>query len=71
MQRNDNLVRLTFQVTIMTSRRKRQLKLLDVVRIVSQFSRNDLEASLAVADLLNRGVVRVHTHGHAYRIVVR
>ena len=58
-------------VTIMTSRRKRQLRLLDVVRIVSQFSRNDLEASLAVADLLNRGVVRVCTRGHAYRIVVR
>ena len=56
---------------MMTARRKRQLKLLDVVRIVSQFSRNDLEANLAVADLLNRGVVRVCTRGHAYRIVVR
>jgi hypothetical protein len=55
----------------MTSRRKRQLRLWDVVRIVSQFSRNDLEASLAVADLLNRGVVRVCTRGYAYRIVVR
>jgi len=55
----------------MTNRRKRHLKLLDVVRIVSQFSRNDLEASLAIADLMNRGVVRVYTHGHAYRVVVR
>ena len=71
MQRNGRFARLTRWVTIMTSRRKRQLKLWDVFRIVSQFSKNDLEASLAVADLLNRGVVRVHTRGHAYRIVVR
>lgn len=64
-------MRLICWVTIMMNRRKRQLKLSDVVRIVSQFSRNDLEASLAVADLLNRGVVRVCARGHAYRIVVR
>lgn len=55
----------------MRSRRKKQLTLWDMVRIVSRLSRNDLETNLAVADLLNRGVVRVHAHGHAYRIVVR
>jgi hypothetical protein len=64
-------VRLNNWVTVMTSRRKTQLTLRDVVRIVSQFSRNDVEANLAVADLLNRGVVRVHAGGHAYRILVR
>ena len=53
------------------SRRKRQLTLLDVVRIVSEFSRNDAEANLAVTDLLNRGIVRVRTRGHTRRIVVR
>ena len=55
----------------MMSRRKKQLTLLDVVRIVSQFSRSDVEANLAVADLLNRGIVRVRSRGHTRRIVVR
>lgn len=55
----------------MTSRRKAQLRLVDVIRIVSQFSRNDLEANLAVTDLLNRGVVRVQIGGHDRRVVVR
>jgi hypothetical protein len=50
---------------------KKHLTLMDLVRIVSQFSRNDTEASLAVADLLNRGVVRFRTHGQRLRIVVR
>jgi hypothetical protein len=55
----------------MTSHRKAQLRLVDVIRIVSQFSRNDLEASLAVTDLLNRGIVRVHRGGHNRRVIVR
>ena len=52
-------------------RRKEQLRLVDVVRIVSWFSRNELEASLAVTDLLNRGIVRVQINGHNRRVVVR
>jgi len=56
---------------VMMSRRKKQLTLLDVVRIVSEFSRNDTEANLTVADLLNRGVVRIDARGHTRRIVVR
>ena len=32
----------------MANRRRKQLRLSDLVRAVSQFSRNDLEASLAV-----------------------
>jgi hypothetical protein len=55
----------------MASHRKIKLRLVDVIRIVSQFSRNDLEASLAVTDLLNRGVVRVHMDGLDRRVVVR
>jgi hypothetical protein len=55
----------------MMGRRKAQLKLADVIRIVAQFSRNDLETSLAITDLLNRGVVRVHINGHDRRVVVR
>ena len=55
----------------MIGRRKAQLRLVDVIRIVSQYSRNELEASLAVTDLLNRGVVRVQMDGHNRRVVVR
>jgi hypothetical protein len=55
----------------MIGRRKAQLRLVDVIRIVSQYSRNELEASLAVTDLLNRGVVRVQIGGHNRRVVVR
>jgi hypothetical protein len=39
----------------------RQMKLSDVIRIVAEYSRNDHEVGLVVADLLQRGVVRVHT----------
>ena len=52
-------------------RRKEQLRLVDVVRIVSRYSRNELEASLAVTDLLNRGIVRVQINGHNRRVIVR
>jgi hypothetical protein len=55
----------------MANHRKIYLRLADVIRIVSQFSRNEQEASLAVTDLLNRGVVRVHIDGHDRRVVVR
>lgn len=51
--------------------RKHVLRLADLVRIVSQFSRNDQETSMVVADMLNRGLVRVHTRRHEYRVVVR
>ena len=55
----------------MMGRRKAQLRLVDVIRVVAQFSRNELEASLAVTDLLNRGVVRVQIDGHNRRVIVR
>jgi len=51
--------------------KKHLMRLQDVIGIVSRFSRNDLETSLVVADLLNRGLVRVQTHGHPRRIIVR
>ena len=47
------------------------MTLQDVVRIVSQFSRNDTEAAAVVADLLNRGVVRIRGDDVFRRIVVR
>jgi hypothetical protein len=53
------------------SAKKHLMKLQDVIRIVSRFSRNDTETSLVVADLLNRGLVRIQAHGYPRRIVVR
>jgi hypothetical protein len=55
----------------MKQRFQRPMTLQDVVRIVSQFSRNDHETAVVVADLLNRGVVRVRMHSPARRVVVR
>jgi hypothetical protein len=60
------------EVTNMKNRAKKHLmKLQDVIDAVSRFARNDHETSLVVADLINRGFVRVHTQGHGRRIVVR
>ena len=53
----------------MTSRSKRQMTLQDLVRIVSQYSRNDHEMGLVIADLINRGVVRI-TGRYQYRKIV-
>ena len=44
----------------MTRRRKQQLTLGDVIKVVSQFSQDDREMSLVVADLINRGLVKLH-----------
>ena len=51
--------------------KKHMMTLRDVVAAVAKFARNDQETSLAVADLLNRGLVRVQTGGHYRRVVVR
>jgi hypothetical protein len=51
--------------------KKHILKLQDVIDAVSRFARNDHETSLVVADLINRGFVRVHTQGQGRRIIVR
>ena len=39
-------------------RRKQSQTLGELIQVVSQFSHNDHEVGLAVADLLQRGVVR-------------
>jgi hypothetical protein len=46
------------------------MRLWDVVRIVAQFSRNDHEMSLVVADLINRGYVKARTGGRSQRIII-
>ena len=54
----------------MKSRRRVQMKLRDVIRIVSELARNDQEMSMVVADLMNRGYIRVRAGGRSQRIVV-
>ena len=64
--------RLNYQVANMKNRIKKHLMTLqDVIGIVNRFSRNDQETSLVVADLLNRGLVRVIAGGNSRRIIVR
>jgi len=53
------------------SAKKHTMTLQDVIGIVSRFARNDYETSAVVADLLNRGLVRVQARGYSRRIVVR
>ncbi len=53
------------------SAKKHIMRLRDVISIVSRFARNDHETSAVVADLINRGLVRVQTHGYSRRVVVR
>ena len=50
--------------------RKRSLTLGDLIRTVSKFSQNDHEVSLAVADLLQRGIVKLRNGHKHYKIVV-
>ncbi len=51
--------------------KKHLMTLQDVIGIVNRFSRNDQEMSLVVADLLNRGLVRVIADGNSRRTIVR
>jgi hypothetical protein len=46
---------------------RRELKLSEVIETVAQYARNDHEVGLVVADLINRGVVRIHTHDRRRR----
>ena len=53
----------------MSSRSRKRMTLQDLVRVVSRYSRNDHEMGLVVADLINRGVVRL-TGRYQYRKIV-
>ena len=48
-------------------RRKQSLTLGDLIRTVSQFSHNDHEVGLAVADLMSRGVVKLRSRNRPHR----
>ena len=54
----------------MKKHRKLQLKLVDVIRIVSQYAQNDHELRLTVADLINRGLVKIEGRFHNHKVVV-
>jgi hypothetical protein len=47
-----------------------QLTLGDLIKIVSQFSRDEREVTLAVADLINRGLIRLGWSFRRARVVV-
>ncbi len=54
----------------MKMHRKRQLRLRDVIKIVSRYADNDQELSLAVADLINRGRIKLQGRYHNCKVVV-
>jgi hypothetical protein len=43
----------------MMRRAKQQLTLGDVIKVVSRFSHDDHEITVVVADLINRGLIRL------------
>ena len=45
----------------MKSHMRQEMRLRDVIEVVSQYARNDHEVGMAVVDLIHRGVVRLHT----------
>ena len=51
----------------MQRRQKQNLTLGDLIRVVAQCSHNDHEVGLAVADLMQRGVVRLRHRSRAHR----
>jgi hypothetical protein len=53
----------------MMHRRKRELTLGDAIRVVSQFSHHDQEIVLVVADLINRGLIRLRVPCKHARVV--
>ena len=49
---------------------RKQMRLVDLIKIVSRYARNDHELGLAVADLINRGRIKIQgRYAHA-RVVV-
>jgi len=51
------------------SNRKHRLTLGDLIRAVSEYARNDREINMAVADLMNRGIVRNTKHHKRFKVV--
>jgi len=47
------------------------MKLGDVVRIVSQLSRNDQETCMVLADMVNRGLIKFGGPMRHHKVVIR
>lgn len=54
----------------MRTARKQQMTLMDMVRIVSEYTRTEEELRLAVADLINRGRVKLGGRYQHHKVVV-
>ncbi len=53
----------------MMHHRKRRLTLADVIKVVSQFSRDDHEMSVVVADMINRNLIKLRVPHKRAKIV--
>jgi hypothetical protein len=53
----------------MKRRANQQLTLGDVIKVVSQFSHDDHEVTLVVADLINRGLIKLRVPYKQVRVV--
>ncbi len=54
----------------MKNHRKRQMSLADVIEAVSQYARNEQELEIVVADLINRGRVKLEGPYHNRKVIV-
>ena len=50
---------------------RRHMRLGDVIRVVQELSRNDQEASVVVADMINRGLIKFNGSRRHPRVVIR
>jgi len=50
---------------------RRHMKLSDVIRIVSQLSRNDHETGIVIADMVNRGLIKFSGPMRQHKVVVK
>jgi len=53
----------------MMQRRKRTLTLGELIQAVAQFSHNDHEMSLTVADLMQRGVIKARGRHKHFKVI--
>ncbi len=46
------------------------MRLQDVIRIVAKYTQNDVETCVVVADLINRGVLKLNGAYHRSRVII-
>ena len=55
----------------MKAQARKTLRLADLIQVISSCSGNEHETAMAVADLVNRQVVKIHGRYRRYRVVIR